>query len=278
MSASFDLDGYLARIGYGGPREPTLAVLASIHALHPAAIPFENLDPLLGRPVGLDLESLQAKMVVGRRGGYCFEQNGLLKAALEAIGFSVTGLAARVRWASPPEAPDGPRSHMALRVDLEEGAYIADVGFGGHIVSAPLALRTQIEQSAPASVLRFVGGEPDFTLQLRLPTGWRDVYRFTLEPQLAADYAVGSWFTATHPSSPFVANLLCERLTPERRLSLFNTRLTERRPDGTLSERTIGGPDELGETLGQGFAITLPAAATAIWERLSEPPAGIAET
>src|SRR5262249_24611720 len=94
---ALDLDAYLARVGYTGDRAPSLAVLDALHLAHATHVPFENLGILLGRPVLLDLESLQAKLVRGRRGGYCFEQNALLAAALEALGFAVTRLAARVR-------------------------------------------------------------------------------------------------------------------------------------------------------------------------------------
>src|SRR5579871_5271952 len=114
----FDLDAYLARIGFNGPRKPTLGVFGSLHRLHPDAIPFENLDPLLGRPVSLDLGAVQAKLVGAGRGGYCFEQNALFRAALETLGFRVTPLIARVVWMAPPERPLGGRNHMLLRVDL----------------------------------------------------------------------------------------------------------------------------------------------------------------
>src|SRR5688572_5787925 len=96
-----DLDAYFERIGHRGPRPATLDTLAAIHALHPAAIPFENLDPFLGRPVRLDLPSLERKLVDERRGGYCFEHNLLLAAVLRRLGFAVTGLAARVLWNQP---------------------------------------------------------------------------------------------------------------------------------------------------------------------------------
>src|SRR4051794_39877223 len=109
MTPSLDLDAYLSRIRYAGPRTATLETLEAVHALHPAAIPFENLNPLLGLPVGLDVESLQSKLVTGGRGGWCFEHNTLFRHALEALGFSVTSLGARVLWNAPPGGPLGPR-------------------------------------------------------------------------------------------------------------------------------------------------------------------------
>src|ERR1035437_4308569 len=118
MSSEFQLDKYLARSGFGGRIAPDLATLAPIHAAHVNAIPFEGCDPFLRRPVKLDLASVQEKLVDSRRGGYCFEHNILLKAALERIGFQVTGLGARVRWMSPPDSPLGPREHYNRATSL----------------------------------------------------------------------------------------------------------------------------------------------------------------
>jgi N-hydroxyarylamine O-acetyltransferase len=267
MAEDFDIEAYLARIAYSGPRAPNLATLRAIHLRQPAAIPFENLDPLLGRPVSLDMGALQAKLVGAWRGGYCFELNALFAAALEALGFAVTRLGARVRWMRAPDGPEGARTHMLLRVDLDEGPYIADVGFGGHLIAAPIALAYDIEQETPASTLRLVGAGGTYTLQARLPMGWQDAYRFTLEPQVAADYEAANWFTSTHPASLFVGNLLAERLTEEARYSLFNTELTERH-GGETFKRTLSSARELGDVLETAFALTPPASAAEIWARL----------
>ncbi len=268
MADDFDLDAYLARIGYAGPREPTLAVLSALHALHPAAMPFENLDPLLERPVLLDLASLQAKLVGQRRGGYCFEQNALFRAALQALGFAVTGLGARVRWGAPPDGPEGARSHMLLRVDLADGPWLADIGFGGHLFAAPIRMQPDLEQATPASRLRLVAFGNALTLLAHLQGAWRDVYRFTQEPQLPADYEVSNWFTATHPASLFRNHLLAERLTPERRVSLLDTRLTERFADGRVVERTVDSAEALARCLDEDFGLTPPTDAETVFARL----------
>ncbi len=267
-SQTFDLDAYLARIGYGGPLTPNLTTLRALHALQPARIPFENLDPLLGRPVRLDLASLQAKLIGERRGGYCFELNLLFAAALAALGFSVTNLSARVRWMAPPERPDGARGHMLICVDLDEGPHLVDVGFGGHLFAAPIRLEPDIEQSGPAGKFRLTGGGHILTLQVLLADVWQDAYRFTFEPQVFADFEVASWFTSTNPASYFVTNLLAERLTPEGRFSISNTRLTHRRSDGSVEQRTLAGHRELGEALETGLAITPPVDPAEIWARL----------
>ena len=244
-----DLDAYLARIGYDGPRAPTLEVLGALHRLHPAAIAFENLYPFQGRPVPLDLGALEAKIVHERRGGYCFEQNALFRAALTMLGFAVTPLIARVVWMAPPDAPLGARNHMLLKVDLEEGPYLADVGFGGHLFSAPLKFEPGLEQATAESVLRLTPVEDALVLQTHLPAGWTSLYRFTLEPAEQSDYEVSNWYTSTHPTHLLTNNLLAERLTPEVRSSLFNTRLTRRYPDGRTEVVDLATPDELARTL-----------------------------
>ena len=264
-----DLEAYFTRIGYRGSPAANLTTLRDLHALHVAAVPFENIDPFVARPVPLGLADLQAKLVGSRRGGYCFEQNTLFKAVLEAIGFPVTTLAARVRWMVPPDAPPNPRAHMTLKVDLPEGVYIADVGFGGFLFAEPLELAPDAEQSTRAGMLRFVHSDGVFvTLQARLSSGWQDVYRFTLEPQFPIDQEVANWFTATHPNSRFRNNLLIERLRPEVRVSLFNRRVTRRYPDGRVEVTLLAAPDELEELLAVDFDLESPASAETLFARL----------
>ena len=139
---------WLRRIGYAGPCAPTLATLSALIAAHAATIPYENIDVLMGRPPKLDLASLQRKMIAGGRGGYCFEQNMLLRAGLLALGFTVTSLIARVIRARAPDAPVY-ALHMVLRVDLPEGPFLADVGYGALTPTAPLAVRPNLEQTTP---------------------------------------------------------------------------------------------------------------------------------
>ncbi len=266
-----DLDAYFARIGYAGPRTPTLAVLHALHALHPAAIPFENLDPLLGRPVPLDPAALQAKLVGGRRGGYCFEHNTLFKAVLERLGFPVTGLAARVLWNAPPDRPPGPRTHMVLKVDAADGPWLADVGFGGHLVPAPLRLVADIGQPTAAGLPRLVQTDATFTLQVHRAPAWQDMYRFSLEPYLPIDYQVANWFTSTHPDSLFRNNLLMERLTPQVRISLFNTRLTRRHADGRVEEAVLTAPASLARALAADFGVAPPADPATLFALLPAP-------
>ena len=266
-----DLDAYFRRIGYAGGRAPTLTTLRAIHALHPAAIPFESLDPLMGRPVRLDLASLEAKLVVGRRGGYCFEQNGLLRGVLTALGFTVTPLAARVRWGLAEDAPPSALSHMLLRVDLAEGPHLVDVGFGGQSLTAPLRLENGPEQGTPHGLYRLVEAAGAHDLQFRLPDRWATLYRFTQEPRVAADYEVSNWFTSTHPASRFVNNLIAAKVAGPRRLNLFNAELTTYGPEGA-ERRLLSGPREAHEILVRDFGLAADLAELeGVWGRLPPP-------
>jgi N-hydroxyarylamine O-acetyltransferase len=163
MPPTIDLDAYFERIGNTGGRAATLETLRAIHTRHPEAIAFENLNPLLRRPVPLDAQSLQQKMIRDGRGGYCYEQNLLLSHVLRALGFQVTGLAARVLW-NAPEGAITTRSHMLLRIDLDETSYVADVGFGGLTLTGPLLLQPDIEQSTPHEPFRLVKAGEEFVM------------------------------------------------------------------------------------------------------------------
>ena len=270
MSNGFRLDNYLARIGVRGTVEPNFATLAAIHAAHVKAIPFEDFDPLLRRPVRLDLTSVQDKLVDGRRGGYCFEQNALFRAALEAIGFKVTGLGGRVRWMSPPDSPLGPKVHMILKVDLPEGPYIADVGFGVCVLDTPLQLEAYVEQRTAMGTYRLTQATDGlFSLSAKQPAGWRTMYVFDLVPQLQSDYEVGNWFASTNSSLPFVSTLIMERLDGDKRYKLMNLRLTIEARDGEVSvERHIGSADELRQVLDETFNLTPPAPVEEIFSRI----------
>ncbi|MGO9357717.1 MAG: arylamine N-acetyltransferase family protein [Xanthobacteraceae bacterium] len=271
MQQEFRLDRYLARIGLAGPVGPDLPTLAAIHAAHVDAIPFEAFDPLLGRPVRLDLASVQDKLVDSRRGGYCFEQNALLKAALAPIGFKVTGLGGRVRWMSPPGSPLGPRTHMLLKVDLDDGAYLADVGFGARVLDSPLQFRTDVEQRTAMGTYRLSEADGLFSLGARQPNDWRTMYVFNLEPQLPSDYELGNWFTSTSPLAPFPRTLIMERVGGEQRYKLANRRFVIEARDGEIAaERSLASAEELRQVLDETFKVTPPAPVEEIFARIGD--------
>lgn len=266
---AFDLDAYLRRIGYSGPREPARATLDAVCAAQPARIAFENLDPFTGRAPGLSAARLQAKLVGARRGGYCYELNALLREALVALGFAVTGLAARVVWMQAPGAAPRARSHMLLAVDLPgEGRLVADAGFGGHLLGAPLELRPGCVAETPSGRSRIVLDGGGYAVEAQTAQGWQPLYRFTLDAQLPVDYEPANWFQATHPRSLFVNNLLVERLAPGERATLVNDRLAVT-PNGEAPRaRRIEDAADLARVLDETFDLEPPAGADELFARI----------
>jgi N-hydroxyarylamine O-acetyltransferase len=251
----FDLEAYLVRIGDSGPLTPTAEVLARVHQGHATSVPFENLDILLGRPIRLDLESLQAKLVQARRGGYCFEQNTLLAAALERIGFNVTTLAARVRFGSTRLAP---RTHMLMEVALDDGPWLADVGFGGTGLLQPIPMESGRESTQFHWTYRLAQEPGGFVLQSLTPEGWFDLYAFTREPNFPADYEVSNHYTSTFPASPFLRGPIVQRTTPEARYTLRGRELIVDR-ENDRAVRTVDDDEELLRILSSTFGLEFPA-------------------
>ena len=269
MTDTIDLAAYLARIGFSGTPAPDLATLSAIQALHPLAIAFESLDPLLGRPVSLDLADLQAKIVSGRRGGYCFEKNALFVAALEQIGFKVQRLAGRVRWNMPPETPPTPRSHMLLKVELPEGPFIADVAFGGQVHTAPLRLAPGEAQVTSHGQFRIVTFEDGYQMEALAGEDWRAAYRFNLEPAMKADYETANWYTSTHPRSIFRNNLILAIVDKTARHTVLNRVYTRWDVAGGQETRPLETPADLAALLDGVFGIEPPAPVAEIFERLA---------
>ncbi len=254
-----DLDAYLSRIAYDGPRDASLAALRALHRCHTEAVPFENLNPLLGWPVGLDIDSLEAKLVRAGRGGWCFEQNTLFSHALAAMGFVVRGLAARVLWGNV-EGFLGPRSHMVIEVALDGEAWLADVGFGGVTLTGPLTMVLDIEQHTPHDDFRLreiAAGE--YVLEARLDA-WRPLYRFRRDEQLLPDYEVSSWYLCTHPDSWFRRDLAAARSFQGGRVGLRNNVFTRRRTGHPAETTTLRTAGEIRAVLERDFRITLPDA------------------
>lgn len=252
-----DIDAYFARIGWSGTVAADRTTLNAIAAHHTAAIPFENLDPYLDRPVDLAPAVLAAKLIHSGRGGYCFEQNGLLRLVLEAIGFAVTPLSGRVVWNMDPETVTA-RTHMVLRVDLAEGPVLIDCGFGSAVPTAVLDLIPDIEQATPHEPFRFVRIGEEWRTQIRIGGEWRATYRFDLTPQREIDYIVANWYTSTHPNSHFRHGLTLARALPGRRISLRGTEFAIHALGGASERRAIADPEEVAAIIEGEFAIRIP--------------------
>ena len=255
--AAVDLVAYCRRIDYDGPMTPTPDVLRELHIAHLAAIPFENIDVLLGRPVRLDLKSLQEKLVLSRRGGYCFEQNALFGAVLGAIGFKVHGLGARVVMGAAPGTVR-PRTHLALLVSADGEQYLADVGFGGDGLIEPLPLVDNGEFRFPLVSFRLRESFGEWMLSgALLGNPWNDLYTFTLEPQHTVDYEVANFYTAMHPESVFRRALTAQRVLADERVILRTREMTIIREKG-IEKREVKSAAKAEQILREVFELDLP--------------------
>lgn len=250
------LAAYLERIGWNGPLDPTPVTLAALHRHQLLAIPFENLDPLAGRPVSLEPDDLARKLVRDRRGGYCFELNGLFLLALRAIGFAVTPLCARVQIS---EGHYGPRSHQIALVETEGARWLADVGFGGNglLEAIPFALDREFDQGLDRFRL-VTDALHGYRLEHAFPSGWRTNYVFSLDPYLLADFRALNFFTSRSPDAIFTRVPLCVRTTPTERRILVANEFKVRAADGSKTNIPVTSSAHMRTILKDQFALILP--------------------
>lgn len=257
-ASSFDQQAWLNRIGYAGSLEPTLSTLHKLIFAHSHAIAYESLDIMLGRTPKLDLASLQRKMISGGRGGYCLEQNMLFREGLRSLGYNITSLQGRVVRGMAIDAP-GPAIHMLLQVDMPEGPYLADVGFGNLAPTSALLLRSGIEQETPHEVMRFIDVGGELTLQAKLRDTWEHVYRVIPYPRYDGEYEIANWYTGTHPDAPYQSNIIAAPPGPNRtRITMFNARVTVRHATGEAERRRLSDEAEFRSVLRDEFGLRMP--------------------
>lgn len=257
MPHSIDLPAYLKRIAYQGPLAPNAITLAALHASHAGAIPFENIDPQLAKPVSLDLADIERKLVRQSRGGYCFEQNSLFAAVLEQLGFPVTRRLARVRWMAPADTPT-PMTHLVLLVEADEQPWLCDVGFGGIGLIHPIRLEERQHKTALFEPRRLVQTAEGLLHQIKLSGSWQDVYCIQNFPIHHIDLVLANWYTSSHPSSRFRQNLIAAIANSTHRATLLDNELTIRPHQGSPETRALNSRDELVATLQHSFGIALP--------------------
>lgn len=263
------LQNYFDRIHYQGPTTPELSTLQAIHALHPAYIPFENIDVLLDRGISLDLDNIQQKLIGDRRGGYCFEQNALFLEVLKQLGFEAESLMARTVWRHPDNTPLGPRTHQVLKVRIDGEWWLADVGYGGLVLTDPLRLETEQEQQGKHEAFRFKTHDHGWMLQVNIQGQWEDLYNIGSQPQEPIDMEVANWFTSASPNSKFRHNLMMARATPDTRYALLNNRLTIRPRNGVPEQRELN-PEQLADALEECFGLKVESDWMPLLERIVE--------
>jgi arylamine N-acetyltransferase len=247
VTDAVDVAAYFDRIGYQGPAEPTVETVRALVAAHNRSIPFENLDPVMGIPVAdLSAAALTDKLVHRRRGGYCYEQNGLMGYVLEELGFGVERLAGRVVWLNP----DGPlpaQTHHVLSVAVPEvdGRLLVDVGFGGQTLTSPIRLEAGPVQQTRHEPYRIRERGDGYQLEAEVRGEWQPLYMFTARPQPRIDLEVGSWYVSTHPDSFFVTGVTAALVTDDARWNLRGRNLAIHRAGETEKIRF----DTAGEVL-----------------------------
>lgn len=250
-----NIDAYLERINYNGSREATAETLRALHVAHLTNVPFENLSIHAGEPIVLAEDALFTKIVDQRRGGFCYECNGLFAGLLRALGFDVVMLAAGV---AKNDGGFGPSfDHMTLMVTLAE-RWLADVGFGDSFLE-PLLLDTRSEQVQGTRTFRLVDDD-NYLILLRCEDGedWKPQYRFTLQPYAFPDYEETCRFHQTSPDSHFTKGLICSRATEDGRVTLSDMRyITTSGPQRLRQEQTLATREDYDRVLREQFGIVM---------------------
>jgi len=248
-----DTAAYLKRIGYNGSLDVTPETLRALQVAHLFTVPFENLSIHAGEPIVLEENALFRKIVERRRGGFCYEANGLFAALLRALGFEVAMLAAGVAKSQGGFGP--PFDHMTLMVTLAE-RWLVDVGFGDSFLE-PLLLDSRDKQVQGTRAFRIVDDNDHLILLRRNQGGeWEPQYRFTLQPYTFADYEETSHYHQTSPDSHFTKGRICSLATAGGRISLSDMRLittTQQLRD----ERTLQDQEEYDRILRDHFGIVM---------------------
>lgn len=253
-----DIDAYLDRVDYRGPREPSAKTLRMLQLAHLMAVPFENLSIHAGEPIVLEDEALFEKIVGRRRGGFCYELNGLFAALLRALGFEVSMLSARVADGGAGRGGEfSPEfDHMALLVSLDE-RWLVDVGFGDTF-REPLRIDDAAVQEQAGGDYRVEQGDGHLVLHERKhDDGWRPQYRFSLDPHEYADYAARCRYHQNSPDSHFTQRRVCTRATPNGRLTLSEMRFISTTLAGARQERMLQDEDEVAAILQEEFGIVM---------------------
>jgi N-hydroxyarylamine O-acetyltransferase len=246
---TLDLDRYFARIGWTDPVPVTFSTVAGLLRAHMTAIPFENLDVLMGKSPSLELADLCTKLIDHKRGGYCYEHSTLFRAVLERLGFTVQAHSARVTMVGTKET--SPRTHMLLSIELPEGAFVLDPGFGGLAPLVPVPLDGV--ETGDHWLERDAG---ETTLKVRTPDRIVDAWVSTLTPEFPIDFVLANHFTSTHPRSPFTQRLMLRAFVDGEagleKVSVMNRDLTVGGVTRQLADRA-----ELGDVLARYFGIDL---------------------
>jgi N-hydroxyarylamine O-acetyltransferase len=254
IAANFNLRSYFSRTGFTGDASADLATLREMMRRQLFSVPFENLDVQAGKVVSLVPEEIYSKIVERRRGGYCYEVNGLFAMALEAIGIPCRFVAAR-----PMTYPvRRPKTHMAIVATIGDEQWFCDLGFGSFGIREPMNLEwldREVRQDFDTFRLSKVSGQ-DYLLQSLTEGDWKNLYEFNLSPQEWVDFEPANFMNSTHPDSIFVRNLMVV-LQHETGKKVLTTYYYKNVSEGRTEERKIS-PEEIPDVLLEKFSLIYP--------------------
>lgn len=270
-----NLKSYLQRLGFDAPPAPTLENLRLLQWRHTGVFPFENLATITGAPVLIDLPSIEQKILLGGRGGYCYELNNLFFNLLLELGFDARAISGRVVM-NQPEGSWTARTHRLSLVTFDGVRYITDVGFGGMVPTAPLLLDTEAEQTTPHEPYRIDKQGDGYMLQANVAGEWRSMYLFDLQRQEDIDFTIGNWYVSTHPQSPFANRLMVARTGEGWRKTLNNGSFAVHRMGAESERREVADVEDLLGLLEVEFGIRVasPQLLRPVLGRLIQPGQG----
>ncbi|PKF73460.1 arylamine N-acetyltransferase family protein [Chryseobacterium sp. PMSZPI] len=248
-----EVEKYLERIHYSGGIEASMEVLKKIHQLHPKYIPFENIDSYTGKVPSLKLDDIFTKLVLESRGGYCYEQNLLLREVLNSIGFSVELQLGRVVW-KRDENSSASRTHLLLTVDIQGEKYLIDCGFGIVTLTAPLLLNIEDSQETPNGLFKISHKNGTYILWT-WKEKWLPIYRFALEQVEMADLEMANWYLSNFPESNFKKNLVFSKVDEKARYTYNDHILNIRWNDGIKESVSVENNAQLFEVLQDIFGL-----------------------
>lgn len=217
-----NIQSYLNRINFNDALAPSLASLKALQAAHLFTVPFENLDIHMKRPITLDLAKIYHKIVMEKRGGFCYELNGLFSWLLTELGYDVTLLTARV--VNKEGQLGHPFDHLALMVTLDNQRWLVDVGFG-YSFDAPLDLDSAFVQRFGSNAYQWQKEGEQIMLRINENNGgWQNRYQFTLMPQSYQAFAPGCHYHQTSSKSSFTQGRLCSQALPNGRITLTDSK------------------------------------------------------
>lgn len=256
-SIKFNLKEYLERIGFEGELEINAQGLHDLHVGHVTHIPFENLDQLQGKNISLEREWLFEKIVENKRGGYCFEMNGLFSHVLKEAGFNVTDACARVYR---PGVGFGGRAHQVLVVNVDGGLWMVDVGFGGNGPIAPVKIEDGLEQEQYGRFYRIKADETfGYILEFQVDGNYEVVYSFTTEACYPMDFDMANYFVSNNPNSIFRKVIMCTMPTEKGRVSMYDNNLKIIH-NGLVTEKKLNSDFEINAAMEKYYGISLEKA------------------